>query len=111
MQGLARWRLTPYSRPRCAQPSRAAGSGVPFQALAISCKSAMTSEIPTVPPGSISTEQDGENLFLLLHGHRIAKRKMKARKWIPLMPWIESVSKDSDSSIVIHLAPDNVGTA
>jgi len=71
----------------------------------------MMSEIPIVPAGPISTEQDGENLFLLLHGHRIAKRKMKARKWIPLVPWIESVSKDSDSSIVIRLALDNVGTA
>lgn len=34
----------------------------------------MAVEIPTVPVGSIKTEQDGDNLFLLLHGVRIAKR-------------------------------------
>ena len=27
----------------------------------------MNDEIPTVPPGSISTEQDGDDVFLLLH--------------------------------------------
>jgi hypothetical protein len=31
-------------------------------------------EIPTVPPGSIKTEQEGDDVFLLLHGKRIAKR-------------------------------------
>jgi hypothetical protein len=28
----------------------------------------MSHEIPTVPAGSIKTEQDGDDLFLLLHG-------------------------------------------
>jgi hypothetical protein len=28
----------------------------------------MSHEIPTVPVGSIKTEQDGDDLFLLLHG-------------------------------------------
>ena len=34
----------------------------------------MSHEIPTVPAGSIKTEQDGDDLFLLLHGVRVAKR-------------------------------------
>ena len=41
---------------------------------------------PTVPPGPISMEQDGDNLFLRMHGIRIAKRgrpgTRKTKKWI-----------------------------
>ena len=55
----------------------------------------MNDEIPTVPPGPISMEQDGDNLFLLMHGTRIAKRgrpgTRKAKKWIPIVSWIDSV--------------------
>jgi len=51
----------------------------------------MNDEIPTVPPGPISMEQDGDNLFLCMHGTRIAKRgrpgTRKAKKWIPLVSW------------------------
>ena len=55
----------------------------------------MNDEIPTVPPGPISMEQDGDKLFLLMHGIRIAKRgrpgTRKAKKWIPIVSWIDSV--------------------
>ena len=34
----------------------------------------MNDEIPTVLPGPMSMEQDGDKLFLLMHGIRIAKR-------------------------------------
>src|SRR5262245_41671726 len=34
----------------------------------------MSDEIPAVPGGSIKTEQDGDDVFLLLLGVRVAKR-------------------------------------
>ena len=75
----------------------------------------MNNEIPTVPPGSISMEQDGDNLFLLMHGIRIAKRgrpgTRKAKKWIPLVSWIDSVVDDSETSIIIRYARDKTGRA
>src|SRR5262249_44819718 len=82
----------------------------------------MNDEIPTVPPGSIASEQDGHDVFLLLHGKRIAKRGHpgtrkakkwipKAKKWIPIVPWIASVSDETDSSVTIRYARDQVGRA
>jgi hypothetical protein len=75
----------------------------------------MNDEIPTVPPGSIATEQDGDDLFLLLYGKRVAKRvrsrTRKAKKWVPIVPWIDSVSEETDSSVIIRYARDKVGTA
>ena len=61
-------------------------------------------------PGSIATEQDGDDLFLLLHGKRVAKRgrpgTRKASKWIPIVSWIDSVVDESDSSVIIRYAKD-----
>jgi hypothetical protein len=58
----------------------------------------MSHEIPTVPVGSIKTEQDGDDL--LLHGVRVAKRRRpgtrKAKKWIPIVSWIDSVIDETD---------------
>jgi hypothetical protein len=75
----------------------------------------MNDEIPTVPPGSISMEQDGDDLFLLMHGIRIAKRKhlrtRKAKKWIPIVSWIDSVVDETDSSVIIRYARDKAGRA
>jgi hypothetical protein len=85
------------------------------EGLAEAPPSPMSDEIPTVPPGSIETEQDGDDLFLLLHGKRIAKRgrhgTRKAKKWIPIVSWIHSVVDESDSSVVIQYARDKVGRA
>jgi len=75
----------------------------------------MNDEIPTVPPGSIATEQDGDVVFLLLHGKRVAKRgrsrTLRAKKWIPIVPWIDSISDATDSSVIIRYARDKVGRA
>ena len=75
----------------------------------------MSDEIPTVPPGSIKTEQDGDDVFLLLHGKRIAKRgrhgTRKAKKWIPIVSWIDSVVDETDSSVIIRYARDKAGRA
>jgi hypothetical protein len=75
----------------------------------------MNDEIPTVPPGPISMEQDGDNLFLCMHGTRIAKRgrpgTRKAKKWIPIVSWIDSVVDDSESSVIIRYARDKTGRA
>jgi hypothetical protein len=75
----------------------------------------MSEEIPTVPPGSIATEQDGDDVFLLLNGMRVAKRgragTRKAKKWIPIVPWIASVVDETDSSVIIRYARDKIGRA
>jgi hypothetical protein len=75
----------------------------------------MSHEIPTVPVGSINTEQDGDDLFLLLHGVRVAKRgrpgTRKAKKWIPIVSWIDSVVDDSETSVIIRYARDKTGRA
>ena len=75
----------------------------------------MNDEIPTVPPGSIGMEQDSDNLFLLMHGTRIAKRgragTRKAKKWIPIVSWIDSVVDETDSSVIIRYARDKAGRA
>jgi hypothetical protein len=75
----------------------------------------MNDEIPTVPVGSIKTEQNGDDLFLLLHGVRVAKRgrhgTRKAKKWIPIVSWIDSVVDDSESSVIIRYARDKTGRA
>jgi len=75
----------------------------------------MNEEIPTEPPGSIATEQDGDDVFLLLHGKRVAKRgrseTRKAKKWIPIVPWIDSISDETDSSVIIRYARDKIGSA
>jgi len=75
----------------------------------------MSDEIPTVPPGSIKTEQDGDDVFLLLHGKRIAKRgrpgTLKAKRWIPIVSWIDSVVDDSDAAVIIRYARDKAGRA
>jgi hypothetical protein len=72
----------------------------------------MKDEIPTVPPGSISTEQDGDDVFLLLHGKRVAKRgrsrTRKASKWLPIVPWIDSISDETDSLVIIRYARDKL---
>jgi len=71
--------------------------------------------IPTVEPGSISIEQDGADLFLLLHGMRVAKRgrpgTRRAKKWIPIVPWIASVIDETDNSVIIRYARDKAGRA
>ena len=58
-------------------------------------------------PGSIATEQDGDDLFLLLHGKRVAKRgrpgTRKASKWIPIVSWIDSVVDDTETSVIISV--------
>ena len=70
----------------------------------------MSDEIPTVPPGSIATEQEGNDVFLLLHGKRVAKRgrssTRKAKKWIPIVPWIASIFDETDSSVIIRYTPE-----
>ena len=75
----------------------------------------MIDEIPALPSGSIATEQDGDDLFLLLHGKRVAKRgrpgTRKSKKWIPIVSWIESVVDESDSSVIIRYAKDKAGRA
>ena len=75
----------------------------------------MNDEIPTVRGGSIATEQDGDVLFLLLHGKRVAKRgrpgTRKAKKWIPIVSWIDSVVDETNSSVIIRYARDKAGTA
>jgi hypothetical protein len=75
----------------------------------------MSHEIPTVPVGSIKTEQDGDDLFLLLPGLRVAKRgrpgTRKAKKWIPIVSWIDSVVDETDSSVIIRYAREKAGTA
>ena len=75
----------------------------------------MNDEIPTVRGGSIATEQKGDDLFLRLHGKRVAKRgrpgTRKAKKWIPIVSWIDSVVDESDSSVIIRYARDKVGRA
>ena len=75
----------------------------------------MSYEIPTVPAGSIKTEQDGDDLFLLLHGVRVARRgrsgTRKAKKWIPIVSWIDSVVDETNSSVIIRYARDKAGTA
>ena len=75
----------------------------------------MNDEIPTVPPGPISMEQDGDKLFLLMHGIRIAKRgrpgTRAAKKWIPIVSWIDSVVDETDSSVIIRYARDKPGRA
>ena len=62
---------------------------------------------------SIKTEQDGDDL--LLHGVRVAKRRRpgtrKAKKWIPIVSWIDSVVDDSETSIIIRYARDKTGRA
>jgi hypothetical protein len=74
----------------------------------------MTNDIPTTV-GAISMEEDGEDLFLLMSGVRVAKRgprgTRKAKKWIPIVPWVESVIDESDSSLIIRYAHDKVGRA
>ena len=75
----------------------------------------MGNEIPTIPVGSIKTEQDGDDLFLLLHGVRVARRgrpeTRKAKKWIPIVSWIDSVVDETDSSVIIRYARDKAGRA
>ena len=75
----------------------------------------MIDEIPTVPPGPISMEHDGDKLFLLMHGIRIAKRgrpgTRRAKKWIPIVAWIDSVVDETDSSVIIRYARDKAGRA
>jgi len=75
----------------------------------------MIDETPTVRGGSITTEQDGDDLFLLLHGKRVAKRgrpgTRKAKKWIPIVSWIDSVVDDTDLSVIIRYARDKAGRA
>jgi hypothetical protein len=75
----------------------------------------MSHEIPPFPVGSIKTEQDGDDLFLLLHGVRVAKRgrpgTRKAKNWIPIVSWIDSVVDETDSSVIIRYARDKAGRA
>ena len=75
----------------------------------------MTDEIPTVPVGPIKTERDGDDTYLLLHGVRVAKRgragTRKAKKWIPIVSWIDSIIDDTASSVIIRYARDKTGRA
>jgi hypothetical protein len=52
---------------------------------------------------------------LLLHGKRVAKRgrsrTRKVKRWIPIVPWIDSVSDETESSVIIRYARDKIGRA
>jgi hypothetical protein len=55
----------------------------------------------TLPIGKLTTqEQDGDDVFLLLHGKRVAKRRRGgsqwAVKWIPIVAWIDGVVEETD---------------
>jgi hypothetical protein len=57
----------------------------------------------------------GDDVFLLLHGKRVAKRGRsrtpKVKRWIPIVPWIDSVSDETESSVIIRYARDKIGRA
>ena len=64
-------------------------------------------------PGQLAWR--GDKLFLLMHGIRVAKKgrpgTRAAKKWIPIVSWIDSVVDETDSSVIIRYARDKAGRA